>query len=96
MSRMIRSYQLTTTGQPQAVDMPRRARILSVSMGASECPQLFAELVEDADTQAFGVRYVRHFLVLPTGSAVPEGAGYIGTCHLHKPLRAWHVYEVRG
>lgn len=97
MARMIQSYQLNAAAQPQAIDMPRRARVVSVAMGEGG-PMLFAEVLHDADTKAFDVRNMRHFVVVCAGGTVPEGAGYIGSCALKltgRKMVDYHVYEVR-
>lgn len=96
MARMIVKYPLTKAGVTQNIQMPRRARILYVSMDASG-PVLFAELLVDADTKAFDVAHVRSFTVLSSGSVAPEGAGYVGSCawRTGKLLEDYHVFETR-
>lgn len=103
MARLILKYSLNAGSEPQAIDMPRRARVLYVCMGEGG-PQLFAEVLEDADTKAFDVKHLRHFVVVTAGGTIPEGAGYIGSCHiqvagtrhLRSNLANYHVFEVRG
>lgn len=92
MSRLIVKYVLNAVTVPQSVNMPRRARILYLTAGHSNL-WLFAEVLEDADTKAFDVQHVRHFVAVSSGGAVPEGAGYIGSCH--GKLNDFHVYETR-
>lgn len=99
MARMIRAYQLNCSAAVQAIDMPRRARVMHVAIGEGG-PQLFAEVLEDADTKAFDVRHVRRFVVVMAGYAVPEGAGYVGSCvtsvrNRHQAAD-YHVYEIRA
>lgn len=97
MARMIMTYQLNAAAAPQAIDMPRRARVMYVAMGEGG-PTLFAEVFQDADTAAFDVRHLRHFVVVCAGGTVPEGAGYIGSCALKltgRKMVDYHVYEVR-
>jgi hypothetical protein len=97
MARVINKYHLTAEATVQAVEMPKRARVVSVGMGEGG-PWLFAEVYQDVDTVAFDVRNYRHFVVVVSGGAVPEGAGYVGSCALQLTGRKvvdYHVYEVR-
>lgn len=95
MARMIRNYSLNCGNTAQAVDMPRRARVLYVAMGESG-PVLFAEVLEDADTRAFDVKHLRHFHVVMSGGAIPEGAGYVGSCGFRSRagMADYHIYEL--
>lgn len=97
MARLIVKYALNAASAAQAVDMPRRARVLYVALDEGG-PALFAELLEDADTKAFDVKHVRHFAVVMSGGTVPEGAGYVGSCaaKVGRKLADYHIYEMRA
>lgn len=97
MARQILKYLLDGTAPVQAIEMPRRARVISVCWDRV-APALFAELVVDADTKAFEVRHMRYFAIVHSGGTVPEAAGYIGSC-VSRPgprLVDHHIYEVRS
>lgn len=97
MARQIIKYPLADTAPVQSVDMPRRARVIHVSLEQG-VPALFAEVLVDADTTAFDVKHLRHFAVVCSGGTVPEGAGYVGSCASKVGLRHvdYHIYEIRS
>lgn len=99
MAKTVRRFTLATkqVGEPQALDMPKRARILSVFSIAGRAA-IEAEVYEDEDTKAFDRAHQRHFQLVKAGGLVPEGV-WIGSFASNAPARevgVYHVYEVRG
>lgn len=78
------------TSEPQAIEMPRRARITGIhSPPQSMVVQIFAEIEHDADTRAFDTsNHRRTFAKRNEGDQVPDGA-LVG---FHAGV---HVYEVK-
>jgi hypothetical protein len=99
MSYFIKRYALTSVLKPQAVKMPKRARIIFTANG-SHGPVLCALVEEDADTQAFDLgKHERFFQVCSDGMPTPEGGVHVGSVQTgdnHRQGNAYHVFEVRG
>lgn len=98
MAKIVKRFTLAkTVGSPQAVDMPKRARVLSV-FAINARVALDAEVYEDEDTKAFDRAHQRYFQVVSSGDLIPEGAlvGSFCATSPERQTRVYHVFEVRG
>lgn len=98
MPHTLKRYELTTRTEPQALKMPKRARILHIALG-TRGPVLCALVEEDDDTRAFDTgKHERHFAVASDGMVAPDGV-YVGSVQSRgneKQMNCYHVFEVRG
>lgn len=98
MAKMVRQFTLNRAiREPQAIDMPKRARIMSVHPINARV-LIDAEVYEDEDTKAFDRAHQRHFQVITAGELIPEGVqvgSFVATSR-ERQTRVYHVYEVRG
>lgn len=94
MPKQIHIFRLSSAGaiEPQAVEMPRRARITGITF-KSGAVQVFAEVEHDADTRAFDTnKHRRAFVVIvgASGRDVPTEGQLVGFD------AGVHVYEVKA
>lgn len=98
MTKMVRQFTLNKAiREPQAIDMPKRARILSVHPVNARV-LIDAEVHEDADTKAFDRAHQRHFQLVTVGDLIPEGVqvGSFVAASPERQTRVYHLFEVRG
>lgn len=94
MTAMIRTFYLNPVAGKQAIDMPKRARVLYVyPLNGKIAMDVVQD--EDADTRAFDTKNQRYFEAVNTGNVCPDGQ-HLGSCAGSKGGLASHVYEVRG
>jgi hypothetical protein len=97
MSRHIHRYELSTgSPQTQAINMPKRARIIHTAISSTRRGLVLCAIVEeDNDTRAFdrGV-HQRHFVVVEDGREIPEPGGYVGSVQVSSTSSCLHVFEV--
>jgi hypothetical protein len=98
MAKMVRQFTLNKAiHEPQAIDMPKRARIMSVH-SINTRVLIDAEVHEDEDTKAFDRAHQRHFQIITAGELIPEGmqvGNFVATSR-ERQTRVYHVFEVRG
>lgn len=98
MAKIVRRFTLNKTMDgPQSVDMPKRARVMSV-YGLNGRVAIDAEVFEDADTKAFDRAHQRHFQLVSAGELIPEGVQVGSFCATspERQTRVYHLFEVRG
>lgn len=98
MAKMVRQFTLNKAiRDPQAIGMPKRARILSVQ-SVNARVLIDAEVYEDEDTKAFDRAHQRYFQLVSAGELIPEGAqvGSFVSTSPERQTRVYHLFEVRG
>ena len=99
MAQKTQTYFLHYGYGKQTIDMPKRAKVLSVYPADAHIA-IDAAVIEDADTRAFDIKHQRYFEVAAAGQFCPEGT-HVGSVSLEegakkKSARGFHVFEVRG